>query len=190
MSKQSNGMMASVFVGISVDGFMARRNGDIDFLPGDSAEPHGFEEFITTIDAHVIGRNTFEWCLKWMRQHPESGWPYGKKPVIVLSSRALDLSEIRGGNVEHMSGEPQEIVAKLSGRGWKHLYVDGGVTIQRFLRAGLIQKMIITRVPVLIGEGLPLFGSLPHDVRLTHLATKHFSSGLVTTEYRIAGSDE
>ena len=87
--------------------------------------------------------------------------------------------------MEQMSGTPAEIVAKLAASGAQHAYIDGGITIQRFLRAGLIQRLIITRVPVLIGEGIPLFGALPHDVRLRHVATKHYQSGLVQTEYEV-----
>jgi dihydrofolate reductase len=84
-----------------------------------------------------------------------------------------------------MSGTPEEIVSKLAASGTQHAYVDGGITVQRFLRAGLIQRLIITRVPVLIGEGIPLFGTLPHDIRLRHVATKHYQSGLVQTEYEV-----
>ena len=88
--------------------------------------------------------------------------------------------------MEQMAGPPAEIVSKLAARGAHHLYVDGGITIQGFLRAGLVQRLIITRVPVLIGDGIPLFGALPRDVRLHHVATKHYPSGLVQSEYQIA----
>jgi dihydrofolate reductase len=84
-----------------------------------------------------------------------------------------------------MGGAPAEIVSRLAASGAHHLYVDGGVTIQRFLRAGLVHRLIITRVPVLIGDGIPLFGSLPGDVRLRHVATRHYPSGLVQSEYKI-----
>jgi dihydrofolate reductase len=87
--------------------------------------------------------------------------------------------------VEQLSGSPAEIVSQLAASGAHHLYIDGGITIQRFLRAGLIQRLIITRVPVLIGEGVPLFGALPHDIRLRHIMTRHFPSGLVQSEYHI-----
>ena len=172
-------MAASVFIGMSVDGFIARPNGDLDFLPPDGGEPHGYDEFMGSVDALVIGRGTFETVLSF----PE--WPYGKKRVVVLSSRPLDFSGVRGGNVEQMSGTPAEIVSKLAASGSEHLYIDGGITVQRFLSAGLIQRLIITRVPVLIGEGIPLFGTLPHDIRLRHVATKHYQSGLVQTEYEV-----
>lgn len=88
--------------------------------------------------------------------------------------------------MEQMTGTPAEIVSKLAASGAQHLYVDGGITIQRFLRAGLVQRLIITRVPVLIGEGIPLFGSLPRDVRLRHVSTQHYLSGLVKSEYQVA----
>ena len=172
-------MQATVFIGTSVDGFIARTNGDLDFLPPGGGEPHGYEEFMGTVDALVIGRKTFETVLAFDR------WPYGAKPVFVLSTRQLAPAPI-GAVVEHMSGDPAEITSRLDARGIRHVYVDGGVTIQRFLRAGLIQRLIITRVPVLIGDGIPLFGALPHDIQLRHIATRHYPSGLVQSEYHVA----
>jgi dihydrofolate reductase len=87
-----------------------------------------------------------------------------------------------------MSGEPAEIWSQLAARGIQHIYVDGGITIQRFLRAGLIQRLIVTRVPVLIGQGIPLFGALPQDVLLRHVATRQYAGGLVQSEYVVASS--
>ena len=172
-------MTASVFIGTSVDGFIARPNGDLDFLPEGGGEPHGYNEFIASVDAIVIGRKTFETVLAF------EAWPYGDMRVVVLSSRPLDLSAVPGGVVEQMAGPPAEIVSQLAARGIKHLYIDGGITIQRFLREGAIQRLIITRVPVLIGEGIPLFDSLPRDIRLRHVATRHYPSGLVQSEYQV-----
>jgi dihydrofolate reductase len=175
-------MTVSVFIGTSLDGFIARPNGDLDFLPPGGGEPHGYKEFIAGVDALVIGRKTFETVLAM------SPWPYGNKRVVVLSSEPVDLSAVVGGTVEQMSGSPAEIVSRLAASGAHHLYIDGGITIQRFLRAGLIQRLIITRVPVLIGAGIPLFGTLPGDIRLRHIATKHYPSGLVSSEYQVADS--
>jgi dihydrofolate reductase len=175
-------MTVSVFVGTSVDGFIARPNGDLDFLPEGGGEPHGYNEFIEGVDAIVIGRNTFEKVLTF------DSWPYGEKRVVVLSSRPVDLSAVSGGVVEQMAGPPAVIVSQLAASGAQHLYVDGGITIQGFLRAGLIQRLIITRVPVLIGEGIPLFGELPRDIRLHHIATRQFPSGLVQSEYDVSSS--
>src|SRR2546423_7547999 len=159
-------MKASTFIGTSVDGFIARPNGDLDFLPPGGGEPHGYEEFMATVDALIIGRNTFETVLTF------DVWPYGKKPVFVLSTRTLPPAPA-GAVVEHMSGSPADIVSQLSARGIRHAYVDGGITVQRFLQAGVIQRLIITRVPVLIGAGIPLFGPVPRDIVLKHIATRH-----------------
>ena len=172
-------MTASVFIGASVDGFIARKNDELDFLPEGGGEPHGYTEFIASVDAIVIGRKTFEKVLSF------GSWPYGKKRVVVLSSRQIDLSVVRGGVVEQMAGAPAEIVSQLAARGLHNLYIDGGITIQQFLRAGMIQRLIITRVPVLIGEGVPLFGALPRDIRLRHVATRSYPSGLVQSEYEV-----
>jgi dihydrofolate reductase len=171
-------LKASVFVGTSLDGFIARLNGDLDFLPPGGGEPHGYNEFMATVDALVIGRNTFDTVLAF------DAWPY-ERPVFVLSMRALPAVP-PGAVVERMSGEPADVVAQLANRGIGHIYVDGGITIQRFLRAGLIQRLIVTRVPVLIGSGIPLFGSLPGDIALTHVATRQYASGLVQSEYIVA----
>ncbi len=177
--------MASVFVGTSVDGFIARGNHDLDFLPEGGGEEHGYEAFMATVDALVIGRNTFDKVLTF------DAWPYGPKPVFVLTTRPGPRPVPAGATVEFLAGEPSEIVARLGERGFRHLYIDGGKTIQRFLRAGLIQRLIVTHVPVLIGEGISLFGSLAEDIRLQHVRTRSFASGLVQSEYLIgpAGRD-
>lgn len=172
-------MKASVFIGISVDGFIARANGDLDFLPPGGGEPHGYEEFMATVDALVIGRKTYETVLNFGR------WPYGEKLVAVLSTHPLAPAPPEAVT-EHMSGTPAEIVSRLASRGIGHIYVDGGNTIQRFLRAGLIHRLIITRVPVLIGAGVPLFAELPGDIALKHVATRQYVSGLVQSEYVVA----
>ncbi len=172
----------SVFCGVSVDGFLARPNHKVDFLETHEHEPHGYEEFFSSVDVVVIGRNTYQFVVSYGK------WLYGKKPVVVLSSRPIDFSWIKNGVVEQMSGEPAEIVAKLEAYGYRHAYIDGGVTIQRFLAAGLIDRMVISSVPVLIGSGMPLFGPLPHDIPLRHVATRTYPGGLVQNEYEVAGA--
>jgi dihydrofolate reductase len=167
-----------VFIGTSLDGFIARPNGAFDFLPADGGEPHGYVEFMESVDALVIGRNTYETVLGL------DSWPYREKPVFVLSSRALTPAP-SGAVVEHLQGAPREIIAQLAARGIQHVYVDGGITIQRFLEAGLIQRLVITRVPVLIGAGIPLFGFLARDIQLEHIATRQYVSGLVQSEYEV-----
>ncbi|HEY7635561.1 MAG TPA: dihydrofolate reductase family protein [Gemmatimonadales bacterium] len=173
-------MRATVFIATSLDGFIARLDGSLDWLPADGGEPHGYDEFIATVDAIVIGRKTFDTVLGF------SSWPYDK-PVVVLSRTLTDLTVPEGAICEVMAGTPQEIVSRLARLGLQHLYIDGGVTIQGFLEAGLIQRVIITRIPVLLGSGIPLFGPLSHDIRFQHVATRSYPSGLVQSEYVIAG---
>ena len=177
-------MKASVFVGMSVDGFIARRDDGLDFLEtSDGSDEgntpsHGFEEFFATVDALVMGRRTYEVV------HGFKSWFYGTKPVFVLSKRRIRKAP-KGAVVERLSGEPARIVAVLEKRGFEHLYIDGAATVQRFLAAGLIDRMVLSRVPVLIGTGISMFGKLPHDVRLKHVATRAFPGGLVQTEYAV-----
>src|ERR1700722_15692225 len=120
-------MKLSVFIGVSLDGFIARRNGDYDFLPAEGGEPHGYDEFIATVDTILMGRNTFEVVLKL------PSWPYGDRRVVVLSHRPLDFSGATG-SVEQMSGEPAEMFNQLAGGDVKHVYVDGGALVKH-LRA-------------------------------------------------------
>ncbi len=173
-------MKVSVFCGVSVDGFLARSDDALDFLSSGEQEPHGFNEFLANVDVVVIGRRTFE-----VVQRLGHLALYGKKQVVVLSGRSLDLSMVKGAIVEQMSGEPAEVVEQLNGRGFKHAYADGGITIQRFLAAGCVDRIVITRVPVLIGAGVPLFGSVPRDIPLRHVATHSYPGGLVQTEYEV-----
>lgn len=170
-------MRCSVFAATSLDGFIARPDGALDWLPAGGGEPHGYDEFIATVDAILIGRKTFETVLSF------EAWPYDRKPVVVLSRTLSSVTVPEGAVCERMEGSPREIVDRLAARGMEHLYVDGGVTVQGFLREGLIQRMTITRIPVLLGSGIPLFGPLTGDVRFEHIATRSFPSGMVQSEY-------
>lgn len=172
-------MKTSVFVGASLDGFIARSSGAFDFLSaGEAGRNNGYDEFFATVDALVIGRNTYDVVLAFPT------WPYGPKPVFVLSTRPLGPSP-GGSSVERLSGTPAEIISILEQRNFGHVYVDGGLTIQRFLRAGLIQRLVITRVPVLIGNGISLFGPVDGDVPLTHVGTRQLAGGAVQSEYLV-----
>jgi dihydrofolate reductase len=162
-----------------VDGFLARPDHALDFLDAGGNEPHGYEEFYGSVDVVVIGRKTYEVVLTFGQ------WPYGNKAVVVLSSRPLDFSSISNGVVQQMAGEPAEIVKQLAAQGFQHAYIDGGLTIQRFLSAGVIDRMTVTRVPVLIGQGIPLFGPLPADILLRHIKTRTYKGGLVQSEYEV-----
>lgn len=171
------------FIATSLDGFIARPDGAIDWLPGldsDPGENYGYDDFIASVDGLVMGRNSFEKVLEF------DPWPY-PKPVVVLS-RSLGPSAVPpalAGKVEISALAPRALMQSLADRGWNRAYVDGGKVIQSFLRERLIADMIITRVPVLLGEGLPLFGPLGSDIALRHLETQAYPSGLVRSHYTI-----
>jgi dihydrofolate reductase len=179
-------MKTSVYSATSLDGFIARPDGRLDWLPGAEAEAeasgedYGYQAFIDTVDYLVMGRNTYALVLGF------EPWPYAGTPVVVLSRRPVEIPARLAGAVEWMSGPPQEVVEQLAERGAQHLYIDGGRTIQGFLAEGLIQQLIITRVPVLIGQGIPLFGPLPHDIKLKHIETQAFPAGLVQSRYEVS----
>jgi dihydrofolate reductase len=180
-------MKTTAYIATSVDGFIAREDGSVDWLPtggGAGGEDYGYQDFMDSVDALVMGRNTYETVLSF------GSWPYGTKPVVVLSSQQLDIPENISNTVSVMSASPSDIVRHLAERGFKHLYIDGGKTIQGFIRAGLIQKIIITKIPILIGSGIPLFGTLLHDIRLRHLETLQYDTGLIQSKYEVLRNNE
>jgi dihydrofolate reductase len=175
-------MKISVYIATSVDGFIAREDGSIDWLPtgeNEAGEDYGYKDFMDSVDALVMGRNTYDMVLSF------GSWPYGEKPVVVLCSNPIEIPEAIANTVTGLSGTPSIVVQRLKEKGYKHLYIDGGKTIQGFMKAGLIQNLIITKIPILIGSGISLFGELPHDFRLHHLDTIQFDNGIVQSKYEI-----
>jgi dihydrofolate reductase len=176
----------SVFIATSLDGYIARPDGALDWLPGadgdTGGEDYGFHRFYASVDTLVVGRKTFEFA----RALPQ--WPYAGKRVVVLSRRFPAGPAAVGADALGSSLAPVELLARLAEQGARHAYVDGGRTIQAFLRAGLIQELTITRVPVLLGEGIPLFGPTGRDIRLDHLRTRTYANGFVQSSYALAGS--
>lgn len=172
-----------VFIATSLDGFIARLNNDLDWLetPNSGDEDHGYDRFIAEMDGMVMGRGTYEKVSTF------DTWPYSI-PVIILSQSLVEQnvpSEL-SGKVSFSGADPQAAMKLCSDQGWKRAYVDGGQIIQSFLREGLINDLILTRIPVLIGEGKPLFGGLKNDVSLRHLATQAFPSGLTQSHYEVS----
>ncbi|MBX2999868.1 MAG: dihydrofolate reductase [Caldilineaceae bacterium] len=176
-------MKTTVYIATSLDGFIARENGDLDWLPGiedaETGEDYGYKAFMDSVDVLVMGRNTYEIVSSF------DPWPYGDKRVIVLSRTLTQIPEKAPKTVELRSSSPVELVNELREAGVGHAYIDGGKVIQSFLNAGLIQEMIITRIPVLIGSGIPLFGPLAQDVALQHVETLSYANGLVQSKYRV-----
>jgi dihydrofolate reductase len=176
-------LKCTVFIATSLDGFIARTNGNLDWLPGSDGAPgtddYGFQKFFASIDTLVIGHKTYEVALTFKE------WPYRGKRVVVLSSRFPHTPTSLANGVEGLSLSPHELISRLESDGSRHVYVDGGKTIQSFLRANLIQELTITRIPVLIGEGISLFGPLGHDVPLQHVWTNTFKNGFVQSQYQV-----
>ncbi|QEG00094.1 Dihydrofolate reductase [Stieleria maiorica] len=176
---------ASVYIATSLDGFIARTNGNLDWLDQASStvsagEDCGYAAFMESVDVLVMGKNTYE------KVRTLGDWPYGETPVVVLSRHPADPSIELPPGVSFSSEEPEQLHRRLSGEGAKKLYVDGGITIQRFLSAGLIDELIITIIPVLLGEGIPLFGPLGNDIHLTHRNTTTYDCGFVQVTYAVA----
>lgn len=175
-------MSASVFCGVSLDGFLARPDGRLDFLDSAGHDPAdtSFDEFLQTVDVLVMGRGTWD-VFQGFGQ-----WPYGDRRIVVLTHRPLALAPMFEGKVETMQGTPKQVMDRLAARGLTRLYLDGGQVIQQFLRAGLVDRLVVTTVPVLIGQGLPLFGALDKDVRLKLVGVRAMSTGLVQSTYDVA----
>lgn len=171
-------MKNSVFIATSLDGYIARSDGALDWLPTGSGEDYGYREFIDTVDTIVMGRHTYETVLGF------GSWPYDR-PVLVLTSRPLVIPEHLTGRADVMSGPPAAVVDYLAERGTRRAYIDGGNTITRFLDAGLITDITLTRVSVLLGEGIPLFGRFGGDIKLRHVDTRTFANGLVQSRYEV-----
>jgi dihydrofolate reductase len=173
-------LVGCVFVGTSLDGFIAREDGDIDWLTaGDELGQTGYDEFFAGVDAMVLGRGTYDTVSTF----PE--WPYAGKRVFVLS-RTLLRSEAPGTHPDTtVHATLGDVLDALNAEGLRRVYVDGGRTIQSFLRAGLIREITISRAPVLLGSGIPLFGPLAGDVHLRHLGTRDLGADFTQSRYEV-----
>jgi dihydrofolate reductase len=171
-------MKTAVYVGTSLDGFIARKDGDITWLTqfADENAIASYKEFMDRIDAIVIGRGTFEKVLTF------PSWPY-ERDVFLLSSTIKKLPDQAKGKATILSMPPAEILRHLSNEGFSNLYIDGGKVIQAFLKEDLIDELVIAKVPVLIGSGIPLFDELDVDIQFKHIRTAAFSNGLVRSYY-------
>jgi len=171
-----------VMMAITLDGYVARKNHSLDWLmkQDTAGEDHGFAEFLDNIDVIVMGRGSFRTVLGF------DVWPY-EKPVIVLS-HSLTSEAIPSELTEHVEVvelSPHELIAEMGRRGWHRIYVDGGAIVQSFLKLGLINDFKLAIVPILLGDGIRLFGDLTSDVDLELTHTKAFPSGLVELRYKV-----
>ena len=176
-------MKVSAFIATSLDGYIARPNGDINWLMAadnsDGTEDYGYKEFSDTVDCMIIGRNSMEIVMRF----PE--WPYEGKRVIVLSNTLKETPSQLNGKVELYSGSLIKLVSELKNNGCNRIYIDGGKTIQSFINEDLITDITITTIPILLGEGLSLFGKTKHDIKLKHIESKSYPSGFVKSTYEV-----
>ena len=173
----------SVFIAMSLDGYIARPNGKLDWLENaatnEENEDYGYHQFMSTVDCMVMGRKTFEKATSF------SDWPYKGKQVIVLSKSLKAPPADFEDKIDVFSGQIELLAVELQHHGVRKVYVDGGLTIQSFLRAGLIDEITVTQVPVLIGRGVPLFGDLQEDTQLRLINSRAYPSGFVQSQYRV-----
>ncbi|WP_104162321.1 dihydrofolate reductase family protein [Cryobacterium sp. N22] len=174
-------LIGCVFVGTSLDGFIARENGDFDWLvaAGDALGETGYDEFFASVEALVVGRATFDTVRGFV------DWPYAGKRVLVLSRTLLRSFDAEAEPDTTVHATLDDVIATLVAEGRRRVYVDGGRTIQSFLRVGLIREITITRAPVLLGTGIPLFGPLDGDVRLRHVGTRELGAGFTQSSYEV-----
>jgi dihydrofolate reductase len=176
----------SVYIATSLDGFIARNDGSIDWLLDANAtvptgEDCGYARFMASVDVLVMGRNTYEQVLTF------DPWPYSDKRVVVLSTQKLGISAHLASGVSASSEAPAALLERLAREGAKHVYLDGGKTIQGFLAAGLVDQITVTVIPVLIRSGRSLFGTIDREHKLQLVSSKAYEFGFVQNTYVVAG---
>lgn len=184
-------MKCSVFIATSVDGYIASKNGAVDWLYscGDQTadmanqQDMGFNQFIASVDCMIMGRKCMEVIASMNLS--EADWPYGNMPIYVLSNTLTVLPKHLPPQVTLYSGDIKSLTHQLSQQGFSHCYVDGGSTITQFLNLGLINQMTITQAPLLLGEGIHLFGSLLSPISLTALGAIHYPNGFIQLQYQV-----
>ena len=184
-------MRVSVYIAMSLDGYIAREDGDINWLhecrgnkhsaPNSlPADDYGYENFINSIDVIVMGKNSFLKVLTF------DDWPYVGKRVFVLTTHGIDIPEYLAETVTATSEHPQDLVKRLSQQNIQRVYLDGGTTIQGFLYSGVVTDLIITIIPIILGGGISLFGVVGREIPLILTGAQPYSSGLVQLTYDVS----
>lgn len=184
-------MKCSVFIATSVDGFIAKEDGSVDWLHtagnadadmSDQADM-GMIDYMSAVDCMIMGRKCMD-MISSMNLTPEQ-WPYGNTRIIALSRTVREAPENLNGKVEMYSGDLLTLIGNLENEGYKHAYIDGGATIQAFINLKLINEMTITKAPVLLGEGKPLFGKTYKDIKLKEAKAVTFPNDFIQVKYKV-----
>jgi len=171
-----------VFIARSLDGYIAGKNGELDWLhaiPNPDQVDMGYHQLMVEVDAVIMGRTTYETVMGFGGE-----WPYTKH-VFVLSSTLEKLPTVLAGKVTILSGSTNEVLSEVHELGYYSLYIDGGRTVQNFIKDGLIDELRITTMPILLGGGFSLFGELPKPVKLEHLSSKLYLGQVVQDWYKV-----
>ena len=172
-------MRCTAFLGMSLDGFIAGPNGELDWLdhiPAPDGNDMGYGALIESVDALVMGRTTFEAVANF-----DGPWPYSL-PIVVMSNSLTSVPD-KATDTELSSKSPRDLVDELGERGMTHLYVDGGSVVASFATEGLLDELIVTQLPVILGDGIPLMRGLPEPRWLKHRSTDVFENGFVQSRY-------
>ncbi|MFT6502025.1 MAG: dihydrofolate reductase [Crocinitomicaceae bacterium] len=184
-------MKCSVFIATSVDGFIAKSDGSVDWIHtagnpkvdlGNEADM-GFNDYLASVDCLIMGRKCMD-VISNMNLTPEQ-WPYGSVRIVVLSTTLKKAPANMKGKIELYSGDLNALVAQLESEGFEHAYIDGGTTIQGFLKLQLIDEITITKAPILLGEGIPLFGKTDQAIQLIESKATAFPNGFVQLNYKV-----
>jgi dihydrofolate reductase len=183
-------MKCSAYIATSVDGYIATIDGDVDWLHTSGnmeadmgSEDMGFRSYIDSVDCMIMGRKCME-MISSMDLSPEQ-WPYGDMHIVVLSNTLKTPPENLHGKVELYSGDIESLILRLENNGFKHAYIDGGSTITSFINLKLINEITITRVPILLGDGIPLFGKTHKSVKLTNTQVSVFPNDFSQVKYSV-----
>lgn len=167
----------SIYIAMSIDGYIAKKDGNLNWLEyghtGD--EDYGFKKFIDSVDALVLGRNTYEVVSGFDK------WPYEGKRVVVVSNT---LNKVRN-EAELFCGQLTHLATMLHSEGIKHMWIDGGITVSKFLEAGLVDDITISVIAMVLGSGIPLFSTMNREHKCRLLSTQSYPSGLVQLKYEV-----
>lgn len=178
----------SAYFAASLDGLIAKEDGSLDWLDEASAkvpkgEDCGYQKFMGSVDTLVMGRKTFDQVLTF------GPWHYGETPIIVLSRTPISFPPELPTSVSHSSESPASLCSRLAKDGIKHIYVDGGATIQGFLAEGLIDEIIVTIIPIVLGGGISPFGKLESQIELKKLSAEIYDFGFVQVRYSVGATE-